>query len=363
MNKDLYEILGLSHDASESDIKKAFRKLSLKYHPDRQANKSDTEKKEAEEKFKEIAAAYSILSDPEKKERYDRFGTVDENMMQGTGFDFGDIFGHMGDIFENFFGNGHRSYKQQTPSQKPGMSVKMQVGVSIKDLLDGKIDKDVKYDCKVRCHVCNGTGGDGIEDCPHCHGTGMITEIQRGPFGILQNSHQCPYCGGSGKIVKNKCHNCNGTGFETKEKSVHVFANYPRNGQQLKFDGMGYESKHSNMPNGDLIVELVYNYDRTKFTIKPDEIGAMTIYEKIDIPYYDAILGTSRIKGTDIKHKLENGKEISVNIPKYCQEGQQIDIGGSYSGLKYKLIVHIKMPTYIRDTERELLEKLKKENS
>jgi len=363
MNKDLYEILGVSRNATEDEIKKAFRKLSLQYHPDRQGGKSEEEKKAAEEKFKEIGAAYAILSDPDKKAQYDRFGTVDENMMNGTGFNFDDIFGHMEDIFGGMFGGSRRTYKKQTPQNHPGMSVKMQVGVSIKDILNGKIDKEVKYDCKVRCHTCNGIGGDGISDCPHCHGTGMITETQYGPFGMIQNSHPCQYCGASGKVIKNKCKSCNGTGFEIKEKSIHVFANYPRNGQEILFKGMGYESKTPGMPAGDLIVVLSYDFDRSKYIIKPDEGGCMTIYEKVDVPYYDAILGTSKLKGTDFKHKLENGKEVSVNIPKYCQEGQQIDIGGSYSGLKYKLVVHIKMPTYIRDSEKELLEKIKKENS
>lgn len=357
MNKDLYEILGVSRNASLDEIKKAYKKLVIKWHPDR--NKGS---KEAEEKFKEIAAAYAILSDPQKKDRYDRFGTIDDDATTGAGFDFGDIFEHMGDMFGSMFGMGGRSRQHQSPQQ--GTSIKMQVGVSIKDILDGKFEKDVKYDCKVRCHSCNGKGGEDVTDCPYCHGTGMITETQRyGIQQIIQSSHPCHHCNGTGKIVKNKCKTCNGTGFEVKEKSVHVSVNYPKNGQEILFKGMGYESKSPGMPAGDLLIVLAYNYDRSKYVIKPDEGGYMTIYERVDIPYYDAILGTSKLKGTEYKHKLENGKEISVNIPKYCQEGQQIDIGGHYNGFKYKLIVHIKIPTYIRDNERELLEKIKKENS
>ena len=366
MDKDLYEILGLTHEASENDIKKAYRKLALKYHPDRQGSKSDKEKKEAEEKFKEISFAYSILSDPDKKQKYDQYGITDDQQMGGAGFDASEIFkhfmggfGHMfndgdSDIFGNIFG---RRSQQYPPSKQPGMSVKMSVGVTIEDLINGKIDRDVKYDVKVRCHSCNGTGGDGIESCPHCHGTGMITETQYSNFGIIQNSHPCQYCGGTGKTIKNKCHSCNGTGFEIKEKKVHVFANYPRNGQELMFKNMGYEAKDKSMPNGDLVIVLYYDYDKSKFAIKPDEYGHMTIYEKIDIPYYDAILGN------EMKYKLPNNKEISLSIPKYCQDGQKIDSGVVCSGLKYKFVVNIKMPTYINSKEKELLGKIKKENS
>ena len=357
MNKDLYEILGLSHDASENDIKKAFRKLSLKYHPDRQKDKSESEKKEAEEKFKEIAAAYSILSDPEKKEHYDRFGTVDENMMQG-GFDFSDMFSDIGDVFAHMFG---RSNRQSQPQR--GQSVQMQVPITIEDILNSKIDRDVKFDIKARCTECNGTGGNGIEVCPHCNGTGQIVESYRSGFSIIQNSHLCQHCNGTGKIIKNKCKKCNGTGFVNKEISVHLSVNYPRPGQTIKFPGKGYESKNPNLPNGDLVIELLYGYDTNKYKISPDNFGSMTIYEKVDVPYYDCILGTEKLIGSGtFKHKLANGKEISVSIPKYSQEGQQIDIG-TFNGLKYKLVIHVKLPTYINAKEKELIEQIKKENS
>ena len=137
MKKDLYEILGVSRNASDDEIKKAFRKLSLKYHPDRQGGKSDAEKKEAEEKMKEISAAWTILSDPDKKRQYDMYGTYDENMFNGN-FDFSDIFSHMGDFFGRFgdiFGGGRQRHDYRAPGRQKGQSVKIQVSVSIEEIL------------------------------------------------------------------------------------------------------------------------------------------------------------------------------------------------------------------------------------
>ena len=218
MNKDLYAILGVSKNASDDEIKKAFRKLSLKYHPDRQGGKSDKEKKEAEEKMKEISAAWTVLSDPEKKRQYDMYGTYDENMFNGN-FDFGDIFSHMNDMFSgfgDFFGRGTNRNRNRNTGPIPGQTLKIQIPVSIDEILKGKIDRDVEYSIDVRCPNCNGEGGTGKKTCSHCHGTGMITETQRTPFGIIQNSHPCQYCHGEGTSLETVCSECHGTGFKRK---------------------------------------------------------------------------------------------------------------------------------------------------
>ena len=210
MNKDLYEILGISKNASDDEIKKAYKKLALKWHPDRQGGKSDKEKKEAEEKFKDIGFAYSILSDPEKKQRYDQFGITDDQQSMGTDFDPTDLFARFmngfggfsdGDPFADFFGRGKR---QQNRGPEKGQSIQMNIQVGIEEILKG-VHRDIEYDIFVRCPKCNGTGGEGVQTCPHCHGTGMISEIQRGPYGIIQNMHPCPYCNGTGETIKNKC--------------------------------------------------------------------------------------------------------------------------------------------------------------
>ena len=355
MEKDLYNILGINKNASEAEIKSAYKKLALKYHPDRQANKSDTEKKEAEEKFKEVAFAYSILSDPEKKQRYDQFGITDDQQSMSGGFDPSEIFKHfMGgfsmfdnddnDPFANFFGRGKRQ-QQRGPQQ--GQSIRMQIKVSIEDILNG-INRDIEYTIQARCNKCGGIGGEGVEICPHCHGTGMITETKRTAWGIMQNSHPCQYCGGTGQSIKKKCTKCNSTGLINKTVSVHI--NIPagfENGYQQLFKGKGYESKDKNGPNGDLLLEFVYVFDQSKYIIKHN-----AIYEKIDIPYYDCIIGKT------IDTKLPNGDKVTINIPEYSDNGTTINTGKNYGYISYYYIISVKMPKYIKKDEKELLKQL-----
>ena len=324
-NKDLYEILGLSKNASDNDIKKAYKKLALKYHPDRQGNKSDKEKKEAEEKFKEISFAYSILSDPEKKQRYDQFGITDDQAQMGGGFDPSDIFkrfmGGFGSMFENddndpfasFFGRGRRESQNRGPQQ--GQSIRMQIPVSIDE-------------------ICNG-----------------ITEVQRTGFGIIQNSHPCQYCGGTGKTIKHKCNKCNGIGLETKTVKIRV--DIPAgfdNGYQQMFYSKGYESKDGGK-NGDLLLEFIYQYDTSKYSVQGNNI-----YEIIEIPYYDCILGN------DKEVTLPNNDKIKIKIPSYSKDNTLIQTNKRFGRMGYIYVVKVKMPTYIRDKEKELLEKIKKEN-
>ena len=365
-NKDLYEILGLSRDASENDIKKAYKKLALKYHPDRQGGKSDKEKKEAEEKFKEISWAYSILSDPEKKQRYDQFGITDDQQQMSGGFDASEIFKHfMGGMFEDmdnddspfgsFFNRG-RAKRNQTPQQ--GQSIRLRIPVSIDEIMNG-INRDVEYDIEVRCDKCNGTGGEGVETCPYCHGTGMITETHHYGYSIIQNSHPCQYCGGVGETIKHKCSECNGTGMKRKTVKQHISLNSGfENGHQLLIKGAGYQCKDSKCPNGDLLIELIYNIDETKYAIQ-----GKNIYEKISVPYYDCILGK------ELERTLPNNKKVKIKIPEYSQEGTQVKSSGN--GLKqswgsngdYIFIISVKMPTYIKKEEKELLKKLQDINA
>lgn len=359
MEKDLYKILELDKTATEQQIKANYKRLALRYHPDRQANKSDTEKKEAEEKFKEVAFAYSILSDSEKKQRYDQFGITDDQQSMGGGFDPSEIFKHfMGgfsmfdnddnDPFANFFGRGKR---QQQRGPQPGQSIRMQIKVSIEDILKG-INRDIEYTIQARCNKCGGIGGEGVETCSHCHGTGMITETQRTGWGIMQNSHPCQYCGGTGQSIKKKCSKCNSTGLINKTVSVHV--NIPvgfENGYQQLFKGKGYESKDKNGPNGDLLLEFVYVFDQSKYMMKHN-----AIYEKIEVPYYDCIIGKN------INTKLPNGDKITINIPEYSDNGTTINSGKRYGYISYYFIVSVKMPKYIKKDEKELLKQLQNIN-
>lgn len=357
-NKDLYDILGLSKNASESDIKRAYKRLALKYHPDRQGDKSEKEKKEAEEKFKEVSWAYDILSNPEKKQRYDQFGITDDQQQMSGGFDPSEIFKHfMGgmfngfdddDPFSNFFGRGR---KQQRGPQK-GQSVRMHIPVSIDDIMNG-VHREIEYDALVRCEKCSGTGGEGIETCSHCKGTGMITNVQRTGFGIIQNSQPCYHCQGTGKVIKHKCSKCNGEGFVKREKSVRIDVNPGfDNGHQIMMGGKGYESKDKNAPNGDLLLELIYQYDTSKYSIQGN-----TIYEILEIPYYNCILGC------DIEKVLPNGKKINVKIPEYSKDNTLINTNVWFGNMTYQYVVKVKMPTYIRESEQNLLKQIQKENS
>ena len=346
MNKDLYEILGVSRDATQDEIKKAYKKLAVKYHPDR--NKGS---KEAEDKFKEIGAAYAILSDEQKRAKYDRYGTVDEDMMNGTGFDFSDIFGR---VFGDIFG-GHQR-RESYPSE--GKSIQVNIPLSIEDIFKG-YDHEIEYDIDKRCPDCGGTGGTGIETCPHCHGTGTYVKVQQSGFGIFQQQMPCPYCNGTGKIIKNKCSKCNGLGtVKAKQKCKISFNPGVKDGDYKVYYGYGCEGKDVRTTTGNLIAVPHYAFDTTKY-----QVTDRAVYELLEVPYYDCILGT------ELKHKLPNDKEVTVKVPQYSKDGTQVVLSGeglklhnSYSNGDYIFIIKPKMPTYINTEEKELLEKVKKIN-
>lgn len=360
-NKDLYNILELDKTATEQQIKANYKRLALKYHPDRQANKSDTEKKEAEEKFKEVAFAYSILSDPEKKQRYDQFGITDDQQQMGGGFDpseifkhfmggFGSMFGDDDDdnIFNHFFHRDRRASQPKGPQK--GQSIRMQIPVDISEICNG-VHRDIEYDIQAKCSKCGGKGGEGVETCSHCHGTGMITETQRTGWGIMQNSHPCQYCGGTGQSIKKKCSKCNGSGYEKKTNKVSI--NIPAgfdNGYQSVIPNKGYESKDGG-PTGDLLLEFIYQYNTSKYSIQGN-----TIYEIIEVPYYDCILGC------DKEVKLPNNEKIKIHIPEYSKDNTLVRVGKWFGSKSYCYVIKVKMPTYIRNKEKELLKNIQKEN-
>lgn len=355
MKKDYYKILGVEKNFTEDQLKKAYKKMCLKYHPDRQAGKSDDEKKKAEEDFKDVQEAYECLSDANKKAHYDRYGNMDN---YGQGWSGGaDMFSHFSSFFDdfdfggfgNFFGGGGQRHQQQR-GPEPGQSLRIQVGVGIKEILDGG-EKTFKYSRNVRCTDCNGTGGSGVDTCPHCHGTGMVTTVQQSGFGIIQQSRPCNHCGGSGKIIKNKCNTCHGEGLVKKENTVTV--NIPKgckNGQTVIVNGGGCESKSAGAPCGDLQVILIHQYDTNKYLVQ-----GKTIYEKIDVPYYDAILGK------EMKLTAPNGRKIDLTLTPCTQDEDNI-YGDMINGYEYRYIINIIMPESINKEERKLLEKIRKEH-
>ena len=261
--RDYYEVLGVDRNASANDIKKAYRKLAIQYHPDKQHDKSDAEKKEAEEKFKEAAEAYSVLSDADKKARYDQFGHEGlggAGGFSGAGMDMNDIFSMFGDIFGGRggfggfggFGGGGGS---AAPQKFRGSDQRVKVKLTLQEIANG-VTKKFKLKKYVPCTHCGGTGAEGnaTETCPDCKGTGRVIRTQQSFFGMMRTEAACPRCNGEGKIIKNKCTHCNGDGIVMGEEVVEVqIPAGVMDGMQLSMRGKGNAGKRNGIP-GDLLI-------------------------------------------------------------------------------------------------------------
>ncbi|NPA68843.1 MAG: molecular chaperone DnaJ, partial [Chlorobi bacterium] len=298
--RDYYEILGISKNADKIEIKKAYRKIAIKYHPDK--NPGD---KEAEEKFKEAAEAYEVLSDDEKRAKYDRFG---HSAFDGAGgFGSGgmtmeDIFSHFGDIFGNFgFGGFGSSSHQGRRRVNKGTNLRVKVKLSLKDILNGTTKK-IKVKKYVACSHCNGTGAENSEvsTCPTCNGRGQVIRVQQTFLGQMQTSSTCPECQGSGTIIKNKCSHCRGEGIVKGEEIVQV--NVPAGvseGMQMKLSGKGNAARRGGI-NGDLIV--IFEEEEHPELIRDESDLLYNLY----ISFPDAALGTSvEIPAIDSKVKIK----------------------------------------------------------
>lgn len=352
MDKNYYDILGVSKNASDEEIKSSYRKLALKWHPDRHVNDSADKKAEAEQKFKDIAEAYGVLSDPEKKKNYDMFGTVDgvPNMSGGFSRGFPGGFGGFDDVFD-FFSGRRRAHANASNVPEPGASINYSLGVSLEEIYNGAT-REIEYKIEGRCGHCNGTGGTGLETCPYCHGTGMITEVKRMGYSTIQTSHPCHHCHGEGTIIKNKCSHCGGTGTTKIKKKFKV--DIPRGVEQgyIKvFQGEGYESKNPAGRPGDLNIQFIYQFDEKKY-----RISGNNVYELVNVPYYDCIAGAKKTV------KLPDNTTAEYEIPKYTKDGAQIPIRGK--GLKgmgnYVIVVDIEMPNAVSSKEMDLIQKIQK---
>ncbi|MDE5773419.1 MAG: molecular chaperone DnaJ [Muribaculaceae bacterium] len=267
--RDYYEVLGVGKDASADDIKKAYRKMAIKYHPDK--NPGD---KEAEEKFKEAAEAYDVLSDADKRAKYDRFGHNMGPQFGGAGGPGGgyysaggmnmeDIFANFGDIFGDIFGNHGRGSYQGYSSQprkrvNKGTDLRITVKVTLKDIMDG-VEKKLKIPRLVACEHCKGTGakdGTAFKTCERCHGTGYINTVHQTMFGPQQAQHVCPDCNGEGKIISENCTYCNGTGVVKKDEIVSFkIPAGVEDGMVLTMRGQGNAPRHGGV-NGDLLIVI-----------------------------------------------------------------------------------------------------------
>ncbi len=266
--RDYYEVLGVDKNATADELKKAYRKLALKYHPDR--NPGD---KEAEEKFKEAAEAYDVLSNPDKRSKYDQFGHSmgPEGFPGGGAYSYGgagmsmdDIFSMFGDIFggggAGFGGFGGAAGGRRAPRrrQRRGSDLRIRVKMTLEDIANG-VNKTLKIPTLMKCEHCDGTGaagGSSFSTCPHCHGTGEITEVQQTIFGPQQSRVICPTCDGSGKVIKDACQYCKGEGVEKRDQQLSF--NIPagvEDGQTLTVKGRGNAPIHGGV-NGDLLVVI-----------------------------------------------------------------------------------------------------------
>lgn len=316
--RDYYEVLGVDKNADEAAIKKAYRVLAKKYHPD--ANPGDTE---AEKKFKEASEAYAVLSDPEKKRQYDQYGhaAFDGGMGGAGGFDFnsadfGDIFG---DIFGDFFGGG-RSRSARNNGPMKGANIRTSVRISFEEAVFG-CKKEIDLTVKETCKTCNGNGakpGTSPETCSKCGGKGQVVFSQQSFFGTVRNVQTCPDCQGTGKVIKEKCVDCRGTGYIPMKKrySVDIPAGID-NGQSTRMPGLG-EPGTNGGPRGDVLVEVIVSrhpifqrQDMNIFSTVPVSFAVATLGGEIVIDtvdgkvIYDVKAGTQ----TDTKVRLR-GKGV-----------------------------------------------------
>ena len=356
--RDYYEVLGLTKSASEDDIKKAYRKLAKKYHPD--VNKAA----DAEAKFKEINEAYEVLSDPQKKATYDQFGHAGMDGFQSGGFSSG--FGGMnmddlGDIFSSFMGGmggfsgfnfGGSSSRRSGPLK--GDNRYMTMDIDFLDSVHG-VDKLVNITVDKMCTHCDGTGAASkadIETCPTCRGSGRVTRQSRTPFGVIQQQTVCPDCRGTGKRIKKVCPHCNGNGYNTIKEQVEV--SIPAgigSGQQVRLAGYGERGENGG-PNGDLYIEIRVRPHKY-FTREGNNIRI-----SVPISALDATLGTI----VDVPTAYG---DVEMSVPAGTQPGQQLRLKGygikdlrtNNVGDQY-VEIQIEIPKKLTREEKELYEKL-----
>lgn len=357
--RDFYEVLGVERSATQEDLKKAYRKLAMQYHPDR-----NPDNKEAEEKFKEAAEAYEVLSNDDKRARYDRFGHegVKGNAYGSSGFsDINDIFSHFSDIFgggsifDDFFGGGStRSRGRHHSGGVPGSDLRLNLKLTLEEIAEG-VSKKLKIKKQVKCSQCNGTGaeaGTSIKSCPVCHGTGEMKTVSRSVFGQFVNISTCNNCNGEGTVVDSPCKKCKGDGRITDDATISI--NIPAgvsDGSYMTLRGEGNTGKRGG-PSGDIIVvfqEIQHDY----FVREGDDI----VYD-LFVNFPAAALGG------EVEVPTLNGKAV-LKIESGTQPGKLLkmrDKGIKHlnsSGRGDQLVrVNIEVPKKLNGKEKELLKEL-----
>lgn len=358
-DRDYYEILGVGREASDEEIKKAYRKLAIKYHPDK--NKGN---KEAEEKFKEATEAYEILRDPQKRQAYNQFGKAGVNMDGSGGFgrgayqDFSDIFGDLGDIFENFFGGGagggFGGGRSRRGGPRRGADLRYNLELTLEDVAHGK-ELKIEIPRQETCDGCKGSGSaknSSPVTCPTCSGAGQVRRTQ----GFFSVTTTCPGCNGSGRIIRDPCKKCSGSGLVKKRRTISIkIPPGVESGSRLKVSGEG-EAGPNGGPSGDL---YVVTHIRPHSTY---ERQGQDLIVKKDISIIQALLG-----GEVMVETIEK-KKVKMNIPAGTESGKIFRIGGaglpylgSYGKGDMHVIVRIHIPKKLSSKAKSLLKQLQPE--
>ena len=361
--RDYYEVLGVDKNASEDDIKKAYRRIAIKYHPDRNPGN-----KEAEEKFKEAAEAYDVLHDPQKRQQYDQFGFNGPGGMGGFGgfgggFSMDDIFSMFGDVFGGRggfggfggFGGGH-----QAPQHR-GSDLRLKVRMSLQEVATG-VTKKFKVRKDITCNHCHGTGSeDGQTDsCPTCHGSGVVTRTTQSLFGMMQTQSVCPTCQGEGRIIKNKCHECGGSGVVKGEEVVEIkIPAGVADGMVVNVPGKGNAAVHNGV-NGNI---QVFIEEEPNDTFIRD--GNNVLYNLLlDFP--------TAALGGDVEIPTIEGKKVKIGIEPGTQPGKTLRLRGKglpsvqgYGNTTGDLVVNVSVyvPKTLTHEERIVMEQLRESDN
>ena len=348
--KDYYDVLGVDKNASKEEIKKAYKKLAKKYHPD--LNKED----DAAEKFKEINEAAAVLGDEQKKQHYDQYGTADFSGMGGRGFDFSDVAGFgfdFGDIFDSFFGGSFRGGRRG-PRVVHGDNLRFDMEITLEEAASG-VKKTVIIPRHETCDKCKGLGGTDAKKCPECNGAGAIQQTQRTPFGIFSTTRACNRCNGEGEIVKNICEHCDGIGKVKKSRKLEIqIPPVVEEGTRLRVAGEG-EAGDRGGPSGDLYV-LIHIQEHKIFKRRGTDL-----YIEFPLTFSEAALGTT------IEVPTLEGK-AKLKIPSGTQPGTVFRMKGK--GIKnihgfgtgsQNVLVNVQVPEKVTKKQKEILKQFDKE--
>jgi molecular chaperone DnaJ len=357
--RDYYEVLGVEKAADEESIKKAYRKMAMKYHPDK--NKDN---KDAEEKFKEAAEAYEVLSDKDKRARYDQFGHAGlegsggfswEDFQERHSGDFSDIFGGFNSIFEAFFGGSMGGGRRGSHSQQmKGEDLRIEMSLTLKEISEG-VKRTIKINVKDTCQQCKGTGSrdNKTHNCSQCGGVGQVRKVAQSMFGHVQTVVTCPSCRGEGKIIQNKCLTCSGEGRVSQSKSVDI--DIPRGvqeGQYVRVRGQGNASPRGGV-KGDILVMI---HEKEDSVLKRD--GA-NLFCEFPVTFTQVALGDEILVPAV-------SKKIKLKIPAGTQSGKAFKISGQ--GLPYVnsssvgdlyVVIKVVTPTNLSQEEIKILEQFK----